>query len=87
MTFGGCKMFVYCESVYGPQRCKVVKEIDSEYVRLQPVKAASGPFGFIDPSMCEFTTYKAMCWKRAKALNKYGTKHELSGVPNWKVNV
>lgn len=76
-------MNVYYDSMQGPQRCKVIAEVDGEFVTLRPVSHAGGPFGGIEPSMRDFTTTKSMCWMRARSMNKYGTRYELSGRPEW----
>lgn len=71
-------MKVYYDSMQGPQRCKVIRE-DGDFVELEPLSPPSGPFGFIEPHMRRFTTHKSQCWKKARALNQYSTRHELIG--------
>lgn len=78
-------MKVYCETIYGPQLCKVVREIDKDFVELDPVSVPNGPFGFIEPGMRRFTAYKSQCWKKAKRIGEYGTRHLLIDRPAWKV--
>lgn len=76
-------MDVFYETGLGPQKCRVVREVDSEFVRLQPLRSPSGPFGAIQPLMAEFGGNKNLCWMKAKSVNKYGTRHEFSGRPVW----
>ena len=74
---------VYVETIYGPQRCEVVREVDGGLVILRPVSAPGGPFGFLEPMPHDFTADKRMCWLRCRPLNRYGTRHLLEGRPEW----
>ena len=78
-------MKIWYESIYGPESCIVVRELDHEYVVLRPVGAPAGPFGFLVANNREFTTLKALCWRDTKCANRYGTKHLLSGRPEWEI--
>ena len=78
-------MNIVYDSMQGPLRCTVVREIDSDRVRLKPRGNACGTFGNFNPMVSEFETNKWYCWKSAKALNQYGTRHELTGRPEWSI--
>lgn len=76
-------MEVYCETIYGPQRCKVVREIDKDFAELESISVPDGPFGGVVSMNRRFTAYKAQCWNKARKLNRHATRHELSGRPAW----
>lgn len=79
-------MYAYYEGLYGPQRCVVVREIDAERVILRPVAPPSSALGWITGnSGREFETLKALCWKSCRRIGRYGTRHALSGRPDWRI--
>lgn len=77
-------MIVYYESMMGPMRCRVVREIGTEHVELLPVGVPAGPFGSIEAPKSPFVANKRLCWMTCRPMNRYGTKHTLEGRPIWK---
>lgn len=79
-------MRVFFDSMSGPQRCKVIREVNGEYVILQPIAPPAGPFGMLEPRMTEFTALKSQCWQKARSISKFKTRFLLSERPNWAIS-
>lgn len=80
-------MRVIYESLCGPQRCRVVKELAGGFVRLLPLSVPAGAFGGVEPCMREFEADKHLCWARVVPLGKYGVRFQYVGRPSWNLQV